>query len=106
MAGDSADATVDRHVTSDTGVTAMTPHSSLLMRELHHRSSDGIDVRLLWSKDEGRVAVAVSDAKTGEAFTLEVRASERPIDVFHHPFAYAASRGRRTHLVVDPALAR
>jgi hypothetical protein len=60
-----------------------------LIRELDHRSSDSIDVRLLWREHDGRVLVEVSDAKTGEEFTIEVREGERALDVFHHPFAYA-----------------
>ncbi len=63
------------------------------MRELHSRTNDGIRVRMLWSEHDDRVAVAVSDAKTGDAFMLEVRDGERPLDVFHHPYAYAAWRG-------------
>jgi len=64
-----------------------------LMRELDHRSSDGIDVRLLWCARDDRLMVAVSDAKTGEAFSVEVRDRARALEVFHHPFAYAARRG-------------
>ena len=30
------------------------------MRELHRRSNDGIDVRLLWSEHDGQVLVAVA----------------------------------------------
>jgi hypothetical protein len=60
-----------------------------LIRELDHRSNDSIDVRLLWREHDGRVLVSVSDTKTGEEFTIEVREGERPLDVFHHPFAYA-----------------
>jgi hypothetical protein len=41
------------------------------------------------------VSVAVHDGKTGEAFDLPVRDGERAIDVFRHPYAYAA-RSRRT----------
>ena len=85
----------------------MTSHSTLLMRELHHRSSDGIDVRLLWSREDDRIAVAVSDAKTGEAFTIEVANGHRAMDVFHHPYAYAAwHQDRRSHVVANPAVAR
>jgi enolase len=62
------------------------------MRELDSRTNDGIHVRMLWSEHDGRVAVAVSDAKTGDAFAIEVRAGDRALDVFHHPYAYAASR--------------
>jgi hypothetical protein len=72
-----------------------TMNSQLLhhMQELHSRISDGIHVRLLWSKQDDRVAVAVDDAKTGDAFAVEVRKGERALDVFHHPYAYAALRG-------------
>ena len=63
------------------------------MRELHSRVNDGIHVRLLWSQDDDRVVVAVDDRKTGDRFGVEVHRHERALDVFHHPFAYAASRG-------------
>jgi hypothetical protein len=60
---------------------------------LHSRISDGIHVRLVWSKQDDRAAVAVGDAKTGDAFTVEVRNGERALDLFHHPYAHAALRG-------------
>jgi hypothetical protein len=59
-------------------------------RELDYRSSDRIEVRLLWRPSDDRVIVAVADGKTGERFTVDVRAHESALDVFHHPFAYAA----------------
>ncbi len=62
-----------------------------MTRELDSRFSDGIDVRLLWDFDHGRVSVAVSDAKTGEAFELFVPDGAHALDVFHHPYAYAAA---------------
>ena len=71
----------------------MTPHVLETMRELHSRSNDGIRVRLLWSEPDNRVAVSVADAKTGDAFAVEVGERDRALDVFHHPYAYAASRG-------------
>jgi hypothetical protein len=71
----------------------MTLHTLQTMRELHSRRNDGIQVRLLWSEADGRVAVSVDDAKTGDAFAVEVRPGDRALDVFHHPYAYAASRG-------------
>jgi hypothetical protein len=70
----------------------MTATTTQLMRELDHRSSDGIDVRLLWCERDGRVLVAVNDAKTGEAFTIEVREGESAMNVFNHPFAYSDRR--------------
>ena len=70
----------------------MTATTSTLMRELDHRSSNGIDVRLMWSESDGRVHVAVTDNKTGEAFTVEVRDGESAAKVFQHPFAYSDRR--------------
>ena len=63
------------------------------MRELHSRETNGIHVRLLWCESDGRVAVAVIDTQGCESFLLEVRDGERAMDVFHHPFAYAAFHG-------------
>jgi hypothetical protein len=63
------------------------------LRELDHRSNDGIDVRLLWSPNDDHVIVIVADAKTGERFELDVHDGESPLDVFRHPYAYAAWRG-------------
>jgi len=62
-------------------------------RELDHRVTDGIDVRMLWDSGADRVVVAVHDARTGDAFTVDVRAGDSALDVFHHPFAYAGWRG-------------
>jgi hypothetical protein len=61
-------------------------------RELAHRSSNGIDVYLLWNEADDTLAVTVSD-EAGDAFELDVDAHEA-LDVFHHPYAYAAFRGR------------
>jgi hypothetical protein len=72
----------------------MTTHTQ--MREVDHRSSDGIDVWMLWSEDDGRVVVAVADARTGDAFEMEVRDGDRAVDAFHHPYSYAAWRGIET----------
>ena len=66
------------------------------MRELHSRTSDGIHVTLLWSEHDNRVVVDVADSKTGETFRVDVHDGDRPMDVFHHPFAYAAWRGIAT----------
>lgn len=70
------------------------------LREMDHRHSDGIDVRLLWDSADGRVIVAVSDAKTGEAMELVVPSHDNALDVFHHPFAYAAHHGVEPRPVV------
>jgi hypothetical protein len=61
-------------------------------RELDHRSNDGIDVRLLWSPRDDHVVVTVADARNGERFELDLRDGDSPLDVFWHPYAYAACR--------------
>lgn len=62
------------------------------MTELAHRTSNGLDVSLLWSRRTGRVLVAVNDLRTDETFTLEAP-RHRALDVYNHPFAYAARLG-------------
>jgi hypothetical protein len=61
-------------------------------RELDSRISDGIRIRLLWHPDDGHVSVSVEETKSGVIFDLPVRDGERALDVFHHPYAYAAIR--------------
>jgi hypothetical protein len=62
------------------------------IRELDHRSNDGLDVRMLWDPGENRVTVVVDDARTGDNFRIEVGPGVSPRDVFHHPFAYGPIR--------------
>ena len=59
------------------------------VRELDHRCSDSIDVRLLWSQSDGRVLLVVCDGKTGDAFSVEVEPGDA-LEAFHHPYAYTA----------------
>jgi hypothetical protein len=61
-------------------------------RELDSRIGDGLRVRLLWHSGDGHVSVTVEDSKTGEIIDLPVGDGDRPLDVFHHPYAYAAPR--------------
>ncbi len=65
-----------------------TPHSAI--RELDHRTSDGVDVRLLWNSRTNQVFVAVEDQRSGELFEVTVRGADA-LDAFHHPYAYGAS---------------
>jgi hypothetical protein len=60
------------------------------VRELDHRSTDGLEVTLQWHPGTEVVSVAVSDTKTGEAFELVVGPEDDALDVFRHPYAYAA----------------
>ena len=58
-------------------------------RELDARAGDGFDVRLWWDPVSGRVAVTVAHDATGLELDVPVRDREAPLEVFHHPFAYA-----------------
>jgi hypothetical protein len=62
-------------------------------RELAYRENDGLAVSLLWDPADDVLTVTVRDRQTGEAFEIPV-ADASPLEVFHHPFAYAARRGR------------
>src|SRR5436305_8939733 len=59
----------------------------LAIRELDHRTSDCIEVRLLWNSRTDAVSVAVEDGRSGEAFLVEVPGSDA-LYAFHHPYAY------------------
>ena len=63
--------------------------------ELAYRANDGIYVTMFWDAATDRVTVAVTDAKTDDAFEVVVAPGERALDVFHHPFAYQAVREQR-----------
>lgn len=68
----------------------MTADSLTSVRELDCRWMNGIQVRLLWCQFDGRLSVAVIDTRSRESFRYDVADGERPLDVFYHPFAYAA----------------
>jgi hypothetical protein len=61
---------------------------------LASRQSGTTEVALFWSKRTGRAAVAVEDDITGERFELEIDTGDDPLDLFNHPYAYAATRRR------------
>jgi hypothetical protein len=61
--------------------------------ELALRETNGITVRLFWSRSTNLVTIAVDDAANGDYFELLLGEHERALDVFHHPFAHAAARG-------------
>ena len=72
-------------------------------RELAHRTSDGIDVTLFWSKSANRVTLEVLDSHSDERLAFEVDGSAA-LDAFNHPYAYAATR-RAPHVVATPVSA-
>jgi hypothetical protein len=60
-------------------------------RELALRESDGFRVVLLWHPREDAVTVSVEDARADHRLELAVeRERARALDVFYHPFGYAA----------------
>jgi hypothetical protein len=58
--------------------------------ELAHRTSDGLDVLLLWNRGDDQLKVVVDDLRTGSSFELVAGDGKQGLDAFHHPFAYAA----------------
>ena len=61
--------------------------------ELAHRSSNGLDVSLIWARSTNTVSVCVYDELYDEEFEIEVAPGTSPLAVFTHPFAYAARQG-------------
>jgi hypothetical protein len=59
------------------------------LRELAQRRNDGLEVTLLWNVRTEALTVIVDDARSGDHFELGAP-SDRALDVFNHPFAYAA----------------
>jgi hypothetical protein len=58
------------------------------LRELAYRVHGGLEVTLLWDARENRVAVTVSDMRSGEWFVLHVE-NDQALDAFYHPYGYA-----------------
>jgi hypothetical protein len=58
------------------------------MRELDHRTGDGIEVRLLWNPKTKAVSVSVAE-REGSTFEFRVPPGDA-LEAFHHPYAYAA----------------
>jgi hypothetical protein len=72
---------------SITGGAAMTTFATQ-RRELAHRSTDGIEVSLFWTKLDNRVTIELVDTRIDERLEFEV-AREKALDAFRHPYAYA-----------------
>ena len=71
--------------------TQPTPEYDL--HELDYRAADGVEVALLWVVGTKDLFVVVVDEKSGDVLELDVEQGENAIDVFNHPYAYAAARG-------------
>jgi hypothetical protein len=58
------------------------------IRELDHRTGDGIEVTLLWNARTKGVFVSVAE-REGSTLEFEVPPHDA-LEAFHHPYAYAA----------------
>ena len=67
----------------------MTRQSIETRTELAHRSSDDLDVTLVWVHGAGRntAVVCVCDQREGAYFEIPTEAY-RALEVYDHPFAY------------------
>jgi hypothetical protein len=65
----------------------------LRMIELASRENGSLHVVLLWKEQTELCTVSVDDSSTGDRFELVVDQSARPLDIYYHPYAYAALRG-------------
>jgi hypothetical protein len=67
----------------------VTTHSTPKRTELARRTSDGIEVTLVWVYGDGedRVVVTVDDSRDGSSFEIPAK-PHLALDVYHHPFAY------------------
>jgi hypothetical protein len=60
--------------------------------ELARRGHADVEIALLWSRETDVFTVSLADPDGG-SFELVLASNERPLDVFWHPYAYAALRG-------------
>ena len=59
------------------------------MRELAHRSNDGLDVTLFWHPATDELTICVCDRRRGAYFELEPQANHA-LDSFYHPYSYGS----------------
>ena len=60
--------------------------------ELAQRAGDGIVVSLMWRRADNALRVSIANAQTGVEFELDAY-PENALDIYYHPYAYAAYRG-------------
>jgi len=74
-------------------------------RELDHRTSDGIEVTLFWTKPSDRLTIAVVDTRSDEALEFDVDGNAA-LDAFNHPYAYAPQATGAVTTAPSPSRAR
>ena len=74
----------------------MTPLASIREApiELAHRSTNGLDISLLWRPAQDAPCICVLDDRAGTALWFDI-APEAALDAFRHPFAYAPQAADR-----------
>jgi hypothetical protein len=75
-----------------------------MQKELAYRENDGIAVTLFWHSGSNRLSVSVYDRRNGDWFELEA-GPRNAMEVFEHPYAYAAESGPGRTLVRDAVAA-
>jgi hypothetical protein len=60
--------------------------------ELAQRAGDGIVVSLMWRRADNALRVSIANTQTGLEFELDAY-PENALDIYYHPYAYAAHRG-------------
>jgi hypothetical protein len=63
------------------------------MIELASRENGSLHVVLLWKEQTELCTLSVDDSSTGDRFELVADRSARLLDMYYHPYAYAALRG-------------
>jgi hypothetical protein len=71
---------------------AATDENRHLFRELAQRATDGLEVTLFWRETTNELSVSVSDERSGAYFELATE-PHQALDVFYHPYSYAAFKG-------------
>jgi hypothetical protein len=59
------------------------------MRELAHRSNDGLDVTLFWHPNTDELTVCVCDQRPRRVLRDRPEANDA-LDAFYHPYSYAS----------------
>jgi hypothetical protein len=62
---------------------------------LAQRTNGDVEVTLLWSALDDRLAVTVTDSHSGEWFVLDAE-TDNALDVYYHPFAHGPRTSRRS----------
>ena len=72
-----------------------------MQKELAYRENDGVAVALLWQSSTNSLTVSVLDLRNEDGFDLDVDPVDA-LEVFNHPYAYAAFAGLSTPTLREP----